>query len=191
VEVRVADYRDVADGPYDKIASVGMVEHVGGAQLGAYAATIARLLRPGGLVLNHGIARLFSEPAGDKSLIQRYVFPDGELPPVADVVGAFQAAGLEARDVESLREHYALTLRRWLGNLHAERAAMAAEAGEERTRVWELYMAGSALAFEDGDISVFQVLASHPGAPHGLPLLRETAIAHADEADRVMDRVGR
>ena len=115
VEVRVADYRDIADGPYDKIASVGMVEHVGAAQLGAYAATIARLLRPGGLVLNHGIARLFSEPSGDKSLIQRYVFPDGELPPIADVVGAFQAAGLEARDVESLREHYVLTLRRGWG----------------------------------------------------------------------------
>ena len=129
----------------------------------------------------HGIARLFSEPAGDKSLIQRYVFPDGELPPIADVVGAFQAAGLEARDVESLREHYALTLRRWLGNLHADRAAMAADAGEERTRVWELYMAGSALAFEDADISVFQVLAARPGAPHGLPLLREAAFAPADE----------
>ena len=189
VEVRVADYRDIADGPYDKIASVGMVEHVGAAQLGAYAATIARLLRPGGLVLNHGIARLFSEPAGDKSLIQRYVFPDGELPPIADVVGAFQSAGLEARDVESLREHYVLTLRRWLANLHAHRAAMAADAGEERTRVWELYMAGCALAFEDGDISVFQVLAARPGAPHGLPLLREPAFADADDADRVVDRV--
>ena len=81
LEIRVADYREVDDGPYDKIASVGMVEHVGIAPLGAYAARIARLLRPGGLLLNHGIARMFSDPAGDKSLIQRYVFPDGELPP--------------------------------------------------------------------------------------------------------------
>jgi cyclopropane-fatty-acyl-phospholipid synthase len=172
VEVRVADYREVTDGPYDRIASVGMVEHVGVAQLGAYAATLARLLRPGGLVLNHGIARLFSEPAGKKSLIQRYVFPDGELPALAAVIGALQAAGLEARDVESLREHYARTLHRWLGNLHADRDAMTAEVGEERMRVWELYMAGSALAFDDGDISVFQVLAARPGGPHGLPLTR-------------------
>jgi cyclopropane fatty-acyl-phospholipid synthase-like methyltransferase len=182
VEIRIADYRDVADGPYDKIASVGMVEHVGAAQLPAYAAAIARLLRPGGLVLNHGIARLFSEPAGDKSLIQRYVFPDGELPPLAEVVGAPQAAGLETRDVESLREHYALTLRRWLANLHAERAAMTADAGEERVRIWELYLAGSALAFEGGDISVFQVLAARPGGEHGLPLVRGTAAPETVDA---------
>jgi cyclopropane-fatty-acyl-phospholipid synthase len=163
IEIRIADYREVADGPYDKIASVGMVEHVGAGQLDAYAAVIATLLRPGGLVLNHGIARLFSEPAGDKSLIQRYVFPDGELPPLARVLGALQGAGLEARDVESLREHYVLTLRAWLANLAAERDAMTAEVGEERMRVWRLYMSGSALAFADGDISVFQVLAARPG----------------------------
>jgi cyclopropane-fatty-acyl-phospholipid synthase len=179
VEVRVADYREVADGPYDKVASVGMVEHVGAAQLAEYSATIARLLRPGGLMLNHGIARLFSQPAGEKSLIQRYVFPDGELAPLADVIASLQEAGLEARDVESLREQYVLTLRRWLANLHAARDPMAADAGEERVRIWELYMAGSALAFEDGDISVFQVLAARPGGPHGLPLVREAAAAAA------------
>jgi cyclopropane-fatty-acyl-phospholipid synthase len=190
VEIRIADYRDVADGPYDKIASVGMVEHVGAAQLPAYATAIARLLRPGGLVLNHGIARLFSAPAGDKSLIQRYVFPDGELPPLAEVVGALQAAGLEIRDVESLREHYALTLRRWLANLDADRAAMTAEAGEERVRIWELYMAGSALAFEDGDISVFQVLAARPGGEHGLPLVRGTAVPETAEAAGVAHDAG-
>ena len=173
IEIRVADYREVDDGPYDKIASVGMVEHVGIAHLGAYAARIARLLRPGGLLLNHGIARMFSDPAGAKSLIQRYVFPDGELPRLADVVTALQGGGLEPRDVESLREHYGLTLRRWLANLEHEHDAVVAEVGVERERVWRLYMLGSALAFEDGDISVFQILAGRPGGPLGLPLVRE------------------
>lgn len=172
VEIRVADYREVHDGPFDKVASVGMVEHVGDAQLDAYARTIARLVRPGGLVLNHGIAQLFSRPAGRKSLIQRYVFPDGELPPLARVVGALQGAGLEPRDVESLREHYALTLRRWLENLTADREAVVAEVGSERERVWRLYMTGSMLAFDDADITVFQVLAARRGATPGLPLQR-------------------
>src|SRR4051794_12690869 len=138
VEVRVADYREVHDGPYDKVASVGMVEHVGLANLGAYAQTIARLLRPGGLALNHGIAQLFSEPAGEKSLIQRYVFPDGELPRLGTVVGALQEAGLEPRDVESLREHYALTLWAWIANLREHRDAIVAEVGEPRERAWLL-----------------------------------------------------
>jgi cyclopropane-fatty-acyl-phospholipid synthase len=177
IDIRVADYRELDDGPYDKIASVGMVEHVGEAQLGHYAATIARLLRPGGLVLNHGIARLFSEPAGEKSLLLRYVFPDGELPPLARVLGALQGAELEPRDVESLREHYALTLRRWLANLDAERDAVVAEVGEERERIWRLYLAGSALGFEDGDVTVFQVLAARPGGAHELPLVRDVALA--------------
>jgi cyclopropane-fatty-acyl-phospholipid synthase len=179
IEIRIADYREVRDGPYDKIASVGMVEHVGVDQLGRYAEQLAGLLRPGGLLLNHGIARLFSAPAGDKSLIQRYVFPDGELPPLGGVIEALLAAGLEPRDVESLREHYGLTLRRWLGNLRAERTAIVAEVGADRERVWLLYMLGSALAFESGDITVVQVLAARSGASHGLPLVRETTAAAA------------
>jgi len=176
IEIRVADYRTVDDGPYDKIASVGMVEHVGIAELDTYAGRIARLLRPGGLVLNHGIAQLFSRPAGEKSLIQRYAFPDGELPPLGSVREALQAAGLEPRDLESLREHYGLTLRRWLGNLEAEREAIVAEVGVELERVWRLYMLGSALAFEAGDITVVQVLAARSGASHGLPLVREATV---------------
>ncbi len=180
IEIRIADYREIYDGPYDKIASVGMVEHVGLAQLDTYARTIAGLVRPGGLILNHGIGRMFSEQAGEKSLIQRYVFPDGELPPLARVLGALQGAGLEPRDVESLREHYALTLRRWVANLTSERDAIVAEVGEERERVWRLYMIGSALAFDDADISVFQVLAARPGAAHGLPLARGSAPLAAD-----------
>ena len=174
-EIRVADYREISDGPYDKIASVGMYEHVGAEQLDAYAGTIARLLSPGGLVLNHGISRLGSKPAGDKSLIQRYVFPDGELQPVADIIAALQRVGLETRDVESLREHYALTLRRWLANLNAHNDAIVAEIGIERQRIWQLYMTGSALAFEDGDITIYQVLATPYHNPHALPLIRSSS----------------
>jgi cyclopropane-fatty-acyl-phospholipid synthase len=172
VEIRVSDYRELTDGPFDKIASVGMYEHVGRSELDRYAATVHDLLRPGGLFLNHGIARLHSEPPASDTFLYRYVFPDGELSPVADVIASIQEAGLEVRDVESLREHYPLTLRRWVANLQAHRDAAAAEVGEARERVWRLYMLGSALGFEDGDVTVYQVLSTRSGAPHRLPLQR-------------------
>jgi cyclopropane-fatty-acyl-phospholipid synthase len=176
-EIRVADYREVDDGPYDKVASVGMYEHVGRARLDEYVGRVQRLLRPGGLFLNHGIVRAKPRPWNKRSFIARYVFPDGELHPVGAVVDAMERCGLEIRDDESLREHYALTLRRWVANLAANREAAIAEAGEERERVWRLYMTGSALAFEAGEISVHQVLAAKPGAPHELPLAREALVA--------------
>jgi len=172
VEVRVLDYRELGDGPFDKIASVGMYEHVGRSELARYVEHVHTLLRPGGLFLNHGIARLRSAPPDGDTFISRYVFPDGELHPVTDVIGALEAAGLEVRDVESLREHYPLTLRRWSDNLARNRAAAIAEAGTERERVWRLYMLGSALSFEAGEITVYQVLSARGGAPHGLPLAR-------------------
>jgi cyclopropane-fatty-acyl-phospholipid synthase len=172
VEVRVADYREISDGPFDKIASVGMYEHVGRAELDRYAATVTGLLRPGGLFLNHGIARLASEPPDHETFIERYVFPDGELHPVNDLLGAMRTAGLEIRDLESLREHYPLTLRAWSANLAAGRERAVAEVGAERERVWRLYMPASALAFESGEMTVYQVLAARPGGPHGLPLDR-------------------
>ncbi|MGZ4385479.1 MAG: class I SAM-dependent methyltransferase [Gaiellaceae bacterium] len=171
-EVRVQDYRELEDGPFDKIASVGMVEHVGKARLGEYAATLRRLLKPGGLLLNHGITRSVERPWDGHSFIARFVFPDGELESLATVAAALEAAGLEVRDSESLREHYALTLRRWVANLNAAREQAVAEAGRERERVWRLYMTGAAHAFERGEISVHQVLAAAPGAAHGLPLRR-------------------
>ena len=180
-EIRVADYREVDDGPYDKVASVGMYEHVGRAQLGEYVGRVTRLLREGGLFLNHGIVRAQPRPWDKHSFIARYVFPDGELHPVGAVVDAMEQAGLEIRDDESLREHYALTLRRWVANLSANRDAAIAEAGTERERVWRLYMTGSAVAFEAGDISVHQVLAAKPGAPHELPLAREALLAGVDQ----------
>ena len=149
-----------------------MYEHVGVKQLDAYAATIARLLRAGGLVLNHGISRLHSTAPQSDTFISRFVFPDGELPPVATVAAALQQAGLESRDLESLREHYVLTLRRWLANLDASRDRAIAEIGPERERIWRLYITASALGFDDGDITVYQLLAARRGAPHGLPLER-------------------
>jgi cyclopropane-fatty-acyl-phospholipid synthase len=170
--IRVADYREVADGPFDKIASVGMVEHVGAAKLSDYARTLSALLRPGGLLLNHGITRARPRGWDDKSFIARFVFPDGELESLGTTVRTFELAGLEVRDVESLREHYALTLRRWLANLAAGREAAIAEAGEERERIWRLYMTGAARTFDSGEISVHQVLAAAPGATHQLPLAR-------------------
>ncbi|HEX7060030.1 MAG TPA: cyclopropane-fatty-acyl-phospholipid synthase family protein [Solirubrobacterales bacterium] len=171
-EVRVQDYREVDDGPFDKVASVGMYEHVGAARLDEYMRRLRGLARPGGLVLNHGIVRLASGPRRRNTFIWRYVFPDGELHPVGAVVASMERAGLELRDAESLREHYTLTLHRWVENLAANREQAVAEVGEERERIWRLYMTGSALAFERGDISVQQLLASVPGAPAEFPLAR-------------------
>ena len=121
VEIRVQDYRDVADGPYDAIASIGMAEHVGLSELSGYAAHLHDLLAPGGRLLNHAISRRPGPPddrKGDRtSFIDRYVFPDGELHPLATTVDVLESAGFEVRDVESLREHYADTLRAWVANL--------------------------------------------------------------------------
>ncbi|MDH6220574.1 cyclopropane-fatty-acyl-phospholipid synthase family protein [Streptomyces pseudovenezuelae] len=179
VEIRVQDYRDVADGPYDAISSIGMAEHVGAERYLEYARDLYRLLKPGGRLLNHQIAR---RPQGDESaynvdeFIDAYVFPDGELAPVGSTVTQLERAGFEVRDVESIREHYALTLRRWVVNLEAEwgRAVKLTSAG--RARVWRLYMAASALAFERNRIGVNQVLAVRPPETgrSGLPLRART-----------------
>jgi cyclopropane-fatty-acyl-phospholipid synthase len=171
-EVRVLDYRELDERPFDKIASVGMYEHVGRAHLDTYVGAVHRLLRPGGLFLNHGITRIDTLPPRGPTFIGRYVFPDGELHPVTDIIGALEAGGFEIRDVESLREHYALTLRRWLANLAASRQAAIAEIGDERERVWRLYMLGSAQGFEGGEIGIYQTLAARNGAAHSLPLDR-------------------
>jgi cyclopropane-fatty-acyl-phospholipid synthase len=176
VEVRVLDYRELDEQPFDRIASVGMYEHVGRAQLDTYVDVVHRLLRPGGLFLNHGITRIHTQPPRGPTFIGRYVFPDGELHPVTDIIGALEARGFETRDVESLREHYALTLRRWVANLAAGRDAAVAEIGEERERVWRLYMLGSAQGFEVGEIGIYQTLAVRSGAAHAVPLDRSDLV---------------
>jgi cyclopropane-fatty-acyl-phospholipid synthase len=177
IEVRVADYRELTGRSFDKIASVGMYEHVGLSELDEYTRTVRELLRPGGLFLNHGIARLASVQPTSDTFISRYVFPDGELHPVTDLMLALQHAELEIRDVESLREHYPITLRRWLANLSARHDEAVAMVGDQRDRAWQLYMLGSAQAFEAGEITVYQVLVTRPDGPHGLPLDRAELLA--------------
>jgi cyclopropane-fatty-acyl-phospholipid synthase len=175
IEIRLQDYREVVDGPFDAISSIGMAEHVGEAMVREYAGILARLVRPGGRVLNHAIARRAGTRPSKSSFIWRYVFPDGELLPLQTTVAALESAGLEVRDVEALREHYALTLREWVRNLEAHWAECVRLVGEGRARVWRVYMAGSALGFESGMIGVNQVLAVRPSddGRSGLPLTRE------------------
>ena len=172
VEIRVADYRELVDPPFDKIASVGMYEHVGRSELDHYVQTMSDLLRPGGLFLNHGIARVASKPPTAPTFISRYVFPDGELHPVADLMMSMQTAGLEVRDVESLREHYPITLRRWVSNLLDRRSEAERLVGAERVRTWHLYMLASANAFDNAELGLYQVLGARHDGPHGLPLTR-------------------
>ncbi|MFJ4558725.1 class I SAM-dependent methyltransferase [Streptomyces massasporeus] len=179
VEIRVQDYRDVRDGPYDAISSIGMAEHVGADRYLEYAADLYDLLKPGGRLLNHQIAR---RPQGDETaysvdaFIDSYVFPDGELQPIGATVAQLEHAGFEVRDVEAIREHYALTLRRWVERLEADWQRAVRLAGPGRARVWRLYMAASALAFERNRIGVNQVLAVRTPDPgtSGMPLRART-----------------
>ena len=164
VEIRVQDYRDLRGERFDVISSIGMFEHVGKVRTAQYFETLHDLLTPGGRLLNHAI----SEKGGSKlkpwSFFGRYVFPDGELLDVGDVVLAMERAGFECRDVESLREHYARTLRCWVANLEANWKAAVTQVGSAYARIWRLYMAGSVIGFENGGISVFQVLGVVPDA---------------------------
>ncbi len=161
VEIRVQDYREVADGPFDKICSIGMFEHTG-SDIDTYFVETARLGKPGGLALHHGICRQHTEEESPNTFITRYVFPDGELHRAARVIAGLERSGQELRDVENLREHYALTLRRWVENLAENQAAAVEQVGEERERIWRLYMTASFLAFERGDIGVNQILGVIP-----------------------------
>jgi cyclopropane-fatty-acyl-phospholipid synthase len=173
VSIRLRDYRDVNDAPYDAISSIGMFEHVGAARLAEYFGKLYSLLRPGGRLLNHGISRPPGHAArfGHRTFIDRYVFPDGELHEVGRVVSAIQDAGFEVRHVESLREHYALTLRRWVANLENAWDDAVAEVGKARARIWRLYMAGAARNFEAGRHQIHQVLAVRSDGGHsGFPL---------------------
>ncbi|HUL54206.1 MAG TPA: cyclopropane-fatty-acyl-phospholipid synthase family protein [Opitutaceae bacterium] len=170
------DYRELPEtDSYDAIVSVGMSEHVGAEQLAGYFETAGRRLKPGGVFLNHAI----SEGARPRrrlgaSFADAYVFPDGDIPPVPVVLRAAEAAGLEVRDVENLREHYALTLRHWVRRLEAGHEAARAYVDEAIYRVWRLYMAGSAYGFAHGHLAVYQVLLSksEQGGVAGLPLTR-------------------
>jgi cyclopropane-fatty-acyl-phospholipid synthase len=163
VEIRIQDYRDLDDGPFDAISSIGMAEHVGTEMYSEYAGILFRQLKPGGRLLNHQIAAIHPDPkTGNRSFIDAYVFPDGELAPLGATVALIEQAGFEVRDVQALREHYARTLRAWVSNLEADWSTAVRLTSAGRARVWRLYMAASALAFEQGRIGVNQVLAVRP-----------------------------
>ncbi|MDR6505544.1 cyclopropane-fatty-acyl-phospholipid synthase family protein [Arthrobacter oryzae] len=174
IDIRVQDYRDVDDGPFDAISSIGMSEHVGREQISRYVSQLHDLLRPGGRLLNHAISWNAGPTEADPdSFIPRYVFPDGEMLSLAEMVGALEAGKFEVLDVEALRQHYALTLRAWVHNLerHWDEAVSISSPG--RARVWRLYMAASALGFEAGLTGVNQVLVQRSGGTE--PPLRRTA----------------
>jgi cyclopropane-fatty-acyl-phospholipid synthase len=189
--VEVRDYRELpADLVFDKVVSVGMFEHVGRDQLPTYFRAAARLTKPGGLFLNHGIVRAPDRERGwphrirrwlwrEGEFIDRYVFPDGELVPLGEAVQEAELAGLETRDVENLREHYVLTLRHWGQRLERNRAAAEALVGEETYRVWRLYMSASAHAFASGRIGLAQVLLAKPDAGGRVRLPRTRADLYA------------
>ena len=180
VHVRLMDYQDLPENElFDRIASVGMFEHVGVARFPLYFGKIYRLLKPGGFVLNHGITHnalgVAELGSGMGDFIDDYVFPGGELSHPAKVLEAMAAAGLEVVDAEALREHYAKTLWHWTERLEAAAPAAREEIGEERYRVWRIYLAGSAHAFDRGWLSLWQFLAGKPlpggTLPH--PLTRD------------------
>jgi cyclopropane-fatty-acyl-phospholipid synthase len=187
VQFRVQDFRDVTDGPFDAISSIGMFEHVGRRSMALYTQTLFNLLRPGGRFLNHAIGRpgsLETDPQPSRTdlakqhlqqafrlrgnakigspFMERYVFPDGELHEVGELVSLFQVHGFEVRHLESLREHYALTLRHWVDNLVKRFDEAVAEVGPERARVWRLYMEGSAVGFSKNYLQIHQVLCVRP-----------------------------
>lgn len=174
--IELRDYRDVAPlGRFDKAASVGMVEHVGTRRLSDYFRHVSNALRPGGLFLNHGIASQVQLRGVRSALIDRYVFPDGDLPRLEEVIAAAQGSGFEVRDVENLREHYARTLRHWVRRLEAEEFAARRIVGDETYNVWRFYMAGSAHGFAIGRMGIDQVLLAKP-LPDGsadVPATRE------------------
>ncbi|MBV9810795.1 MAG: class I SAM-dependent methyltransferase [Solirubrobacterales bacterium] len=160
VEFRVADYREVADGPFDAIASIGMVEHVGEEQIDVYARRLRGLLRPGGRLLNHGIAKLKDLDTPDEGpFSERFVFPDGVPLPLSRVQHALERAGLETRHVEGLAGDYATTLGHWIARFDARWDDAVRLAGIERARIWRLYLRAGRLGFETGWASVYQVLA--------------------------------
>ncbi|MCH2240752.1 MAG: class I SAM-dependent methyltransferase [Aquabacterium sp.] len=173
VQVRLMDYRELPDGLFDRVASVGMFEHVGRAQLSAYFDRLRGLVVPGGLVMNHGITAggLHNAElgAGMGGFIEKYIFPGGELTHVAHVARHLAEGGLELLDAENLRPHYARTLWAWSDSLEARLAEARRVASEQTVRAYRLYLAGCAMAFEQGWIALYQLLAARPSGRVGEP----------------------
>jgi cyclopropane-fatty-acyl-phospholipid synthase len=157
VDLRVADYRELTDEPFDAVASIGMVEHVGANQIDVYARQVARLVKPGGRILNHGIARLRHSDAEAGPFSERYVFPDAAPLHLSRIQLALERAGIETEHVEGLRSDYATTLKHWASNLDANQSDALRLAGPERMRVWRLYLRAARRGFESGFTSIYQV----------------------------------
>ncbi len=174
-DVRIEDYRDIT-GSFDRISSVGMFEHVGRRNLQGYFSKISKLLTDGGVAMNHGITSADPDsaapPFGGSDFMERYVFPRGELPHLSLAIQEMSAAGLEVVDVENLRRHYALTLQHWVQRFEAASDELKEIAGEKRWRIWRVYLAGCAHAFEHHWMSIYQILAVKSGA-NAMPLTRD------------------
>ena len=175
VTVELRDYRDLeGEAIYDKVSSIGMLEHVGLTNMPTYLAAVHRVLRPGGVFLNHGITH--DEEGWNCTVatefINRYVFPDGEFDCVSNIQLGMERAGFEIQDVEALRRHYALTLRHWVTRLEQNRDAALREVDEPTYRIWRLYMALCAREFEAGGTGIYQILATKRGRDTQLPLTR-------------------
>ena len=184
-EVRLQDYRDIPETEcYDRIASVGMFEHVGLKHLGAYFRKLDALLADGGVTLNHGITGAHADNRvvgmGVGQFIDKYVFPDGELPHISLVLREMSAAGFEVADVESLRRHYARTCEHWAANIERNRSEAVRIAGEKRYRIWSIYLAGCAFGFARNWMNVYQVLAVKARGAHPLPPTRDWIYASND-----------
>jgi cyclopropane-fatty-acyl-phospholipid synthase len=174
VEIRLQDYRELAGETFDAISSIGMFEHVGRPLMTRYFTTLRDLLTPTGRLLNHAISKPGGSFLGRRTFVGRYVFPDGELQDVAEVVRAMQVTGFEVRDVESLREHYSRTLHHWVTNLEEHWDEAVALVGLSRANIWRLYMAASANGFDDGGLAIHQVLgvATADDGTSGMPATR-------------------
>jgi cyclopropane-fatty-acyl-phospholipid synthase len=173
VDIRLQDYRDVIDGPYDAISTIEMGEHVGADRYPAFAAGLFGLLAPQGRLLVQQMSRGRRAPGGG-AFIESYVAPDMHMRPVGATVDMVEEAGFEVRDVHALREHYLRTVRAWAATLQAHWDEAVALVGEPMARVWRLYLAGGALAFEEGRMGVDQILAVRPSSAgaSGMPAVR-------------------
>jgi cyclopropane-fatty-acyl-phospholipid synthase len=192
-EVRLQDYRDVPEtGGYDRIASVGMFEHVGLKHLGAYFRKVKSLLADDGVALNHGITAAHADNRvvgmGVGKFIDKYVFPDGELPHISLVLSEMSQAGLEVADVESLRRHYARTCEHWAANIESNRAEAVRIAGEKRYRIWSIYLAGCAFGFARDWMNIYQVLAVKASRTNPLPPTRDWIYRRAAELGDAAER---
>ncbi|KVH02578.1 class I SAM-dependent methyltransferase [Burkholderia sp. AU18528] len=183
IEIRLQDYREI-EGQFDRITSVGMFEHVGRKNLPLYFSRIRELLTDDGIAMNHGITSTDAESGetalGGGEFIDRYVFPDGELPHISLALEAAQRGGLEAVDVESLRRHYARTLDIWTENFEAKAEEARKLVDDEKFRIWRVYLAGCAYAFEHDDVSIFQIVCRKAGrSAKTLPWSRRYMYEHA------------